>query len=49
MHLESNRENKRKRYIGKTGRPAYDIPSEQVEGLRSMGLLGENCRFFVCV
>ena len=36
IHLESNREDKRKRYTGKPGRPAYDIPSEQIEGLRSM-------------
>ena len=25
------------RYTGKPGRPAYDIPSEQLEGLHSMG------------
>ena len=37
IHLESNREDKRKRYTGKPGRPAYEIPSEQIEGLRSMG------------
>ena len=37
IYLESNREGKRKRYTGKPGCPAYDIPSEQVEGLRSMG------------
>ena len=37
IHLESNRENKRKRYTRKPGRPTYDIPSEQIEGLRSMG------------
>ena len=37
IHLESNREEKRKRYTGKPGRPAYDIPSEQIEGLRSLG------------
>ena len=36
-HLESNREDKRKRYTGKPGRPAYDIPSEEIEGLRSIG------------
>ena len=37
IYLESNREDKRKRFTGKPGRPAYDIPSEQIEGLRSMG------------
>ena len=37
IHLESNREDKRKRYTGKRGRPAYDIPSEKIEGLCSMG------------
>ena len=37
IHVESNCEDKRKRYTGKPGRPAYDIPSEQIEGLRSMG------------
>ena len=37
IHLKSNREDKRLRYTGKPGRPAYDIPSEQLEGLHSMG------------
>ena len=37
IYLESNREDKRKRFTGKPGRPAYDIHSEQIEGLRSMG------------
>ena len=37
IHLESNREGKRKRYTGKPSCPAYHIPSEQIEGLRSMG------------
>ena len=37
LHLESNRDDKRKRYTRKPGRPAYDIPSEQIEGLRSVG------------
>ena len=37
IHLESNRQNKRKRYTRKPGLPAYDIPSEQIEGLCSMG------------
>ena len=37
VHLKSNREDKRKRYTGKPVRPAYDIPSEQIERLRSMG------------
>ena len=37
IHLESNREDERNRYTGKLGRPAYDIPSGQIEGLRSMG------------
>ena len=36
-HLKSNCEDKRKRYTEKPGRPAYDIPSEQIGGLRSMG------------
>ena len=47
IHLKSNREDKRNRYTGKPGRPAYDIPSEQIEGLRSMGF--SCCRFFVCI
>ena len=37
IHLKSNREDKRKRYTGKPSHPAYDIPSEQIERLRSMG------------
>ena len=37
IHLESNREDKRRRYTGKPGRPAYNMPSEQIEGLCSMG------------
>ena len=37
IHLESNHEDERNRYTGKLGRPAYDIPSGQIEGLRSMG------------
>ena len=36
IHLELNREDKRKRYTGNPNRPAYDIPSEQIEGLRSI-------------
>ena len=36
IHLNSNREDKRDRYTGKSGRPAYDIPSELIERLRSM-------------
>ena len=44
IHLKSNREDKRNRYTGKPGRPAYDIPSEQIEGLRCMGF--SCCRFF---
>ena len=27
----------KERYTGKSGRPAYDIPSEQIEGLHYMG------------
>ena len=37
IHLESNREGKKKRYTGKLGRPAYNIPSEKTERLHSMG------------
>ena len=37
IHLESNHEDKRLRSTGKPGRPAYDISSEQLEGLRSVG------------
>ena len=37
INLESNHEGKRKRYTGKPGRPTYDIPSEQIEGLCSKG------------
>ena len=49
IHLESNRENKRKRYTRKPGRPAYDIPSEQIEGLRSMGFSWVKIADFLCV
>ena len=37
IHLKLNRKDKRKSYTKKHGRPAYDIPLEQIERLRSMG------------
>ena len=37
IHLESNQEDKRNRYTGKSGRLAYDIPSEQKQRLHSIG------------
>ena len=36
VHLKSNQQDNRKRYTGKLGRPAYEIPSEQIERLRYM-------------
>ena len=36
VHLKSNQQDNRKRYTGKPGRPAYEIPSEQIERLRYM-------------
>ena len=49
IHLESNHEDKRKRYTGKPGRPAYHIPSAQIERLRSMGFSWVKIADFVCV
>ena len=36
VHLKSNQQDNRKRYTGKPARPAYEIPSEQIERLRYM-------------
>ena len=36
VHLKSNQQDNRKRYTGKPGRLAYEIPSEQIERLRYM-------------
>ena len=49
IHLESNCEDKRKRYTGKPGRPAYGIPSAQIEGLHSMYFSWVKIADFVCV
>ena len=49
IHLESNRRDKRRRYTGKPGRPAHDIPSAQIEGLRSMGFSWVKIADFLCV
>ena len=36
VHFKSNQQDNGKRYTGKPGRPAYEIPSEQIERLRYM-------------
>ena len=36
VHLKSNQQDNGKRHTGKPGRPAYEIPSEQIERLRYM-------------